>query len=380
MKNATIVCDPMSSRTSVQYSLVNLVLKTLKGYERVNIISPYIPENRIDALKRNENSQVISASGRRKLLHLLYRLLERNEAMLWSFSWLMEVVFRANASLFAPKEGLVAKNTVINIAYTMPVKCKLLWNQASPPLDTLRQMGQTNFLAKIIVGVFGPLIGVLDKKLQKRHFSQASIFINNSEYLKQTFSERNYPSEVVVHVPKEFPEFPLGLKKASRDYVLAYIGKETEINTLIELANRGVKLICFGAKIPFGTSLTKIKELLDFRGFVEESELNELYYNALYTAFPFTDEPFGWVPLESLYYGTPVLTYNKQGPAETVTNGITGWLVESSSQFIDKAVELWNSSETGISQQACRERADYFSFSKTEQQLTALLSENKDEQ
>ncbi len=373
LKTATIVCDPMSSKTSVQYGLVNLVVKTLKGFDRIRIVSPFIPANRIESLEKIANAGVWSVSKKKRFLNFIYRILEGNESMLWSFSWLMEATYGANSSLYDRNIHKQEENVIINISYTMPLKCKMLWNQASPPADTLVQMGKANPFAKVIVKLFGSIIKKLDEKIQKRHFAQSEIFVHNSEYLKETYRKLNYPSGQVIYVPREFPLSPLAQELPLRDYVLAYIGKETEIDTLMEMARRGVKIISFGAKIPFGTPMSKIKQTMDFRGYVTDEELGKLYSNALFTAFPFTDEPFGWVPLESMFYGTPVLSYSKQGPAETILNGSTGWLVGSSREFIDKAVELWNSGNTGVTRSACRKRAEHFSFSKTEEQLDRIL-------
>ncbi len=380
MKTATIVCDPMSSKTSVQFGLVNLVIKTLKGFDEIRVVSPFIPAKRMNSLEGIANAGVVSISERKRLLNFIYRRLESNESMLWSFSWLFEAFYKANSSLFEREPAKSANDVIINISYTMPLRCKILWNQASPPADTLFLMGKTNPFAKVIVKLFGYIIKKLDQKMQKRHFQQADIFVHNSEYLRETYDKLNYPSKHVIHVPREFPNSPLSRPEPSRDYVLAYIGKETDIQTLLEMAKRGIRITSFGAKIPFGTPMTQIKQLLNFRGYVNEDELRQLYTNALFTAFPFTDEPFGWVPLESMFYGTPVLSYRKQGPAETILDGTTGWLVESSAEFVSRAVDLWEAHSNGISRQACRERAEHFSFSNTEEQLDRILSRNPNAQ
>ena len=71
--------------------------------------------------------------------------------------------------------------------------------------------------------------------------------------------------------------------------------------------------------------------------------------------------------------GTPVLTYNKQGPAETVINGETGWLVESGKEFVEKALDLWKSGCTGIPQKQCVERATFFTAKNSARLLAQYL-------
>ena len=80
---------------------------------------------------------------------------------------------------------------------------------------------------------------------------------------------------------------------------------------------------------------------IEFLGRLSSSELVDAYSNALFTLFPFTHEPFGYVPLESMACGTPALTYNFQGPSEYVIDGYTGWLARSDDELVQKAAELW---------------------------------------
>ncbi len=57
--------------------------------------------------------------------------------------------------------------------------------------------------------------------------------------------------------------------------------------------------------------------------------------------FTFTHEPFGYIPVESMACGTPTLTYDMQGPSESVVDGYTGWLVRNDDEIVHKAVNLW---------------------------------------
>ena len=80
---------------------------------------------------------------------------------------------------------------------------------------------------------------------------------------------------------------------------------------------------------------------VDFRGRVTTRELVDLYSNATFTVFPFTHEPFGYIPVESMACGTPVVTYDAQGPRECVVDSRTGWLVSNDEEIVRKSVELW---------------------------------------
>ncbi|MFP3288078.1 MAG: glycosyltransferase, partial [Acidilobus sp.] len=95
-------------------------------------------------------------------------------------------------------------------------------------------------------------------------------------------------------------------------------------------------------------------------GRVSDEELVELYSNALFTLFPFTHEPFGYVPVESMACGTPVLTYAAQGPGETVVDGVTGWLAKDEGSLVNVAVRIWNEGYPGSMRARSRERAEQF--------------------
>lgn len=374
MKTATVICDPVSSRTSVQFSLVNMVIKSLRNYYRIKVVTPFISNDKASKFMEDGNVAVRSLSERKTLLHILYKALERNEAMLWSISWLFEVLFRANSSIIDQDENR-EDEIVINLAYTLPVASLLYWNQATPPLQTLRMM-DSNPVAPLLSRVFGRFIEYLDIRLRARHKACSLKIANNSLYLKELYRGRELFSEDVIHVPKDFGKRKVPVARPARDYVLAYIGKEVETDTLIEMANRGIRIIAFGAKIPFGTPLGKIKAFMDFRGYVSDDELSDLYYNALFTAFPFTEEPFGWVPLESMFNGTPVLSYDKQGPSETIIEGKTGWLMRTREDFIKKAFEIWSTKNTGIREADCIERAESFSLKSASERLISILNDN----
>jgi glycosyltransferase involved in cell wall biosynthesis len=47
------------------------------------------------------------------------------------------------------------------------------------------------------------------------------------------------------------------------------------------------------------------------------------------------------VSVESVACGTPVLTYNKQGPRESVVDGVMGWLVNSDEELVSLALKIW---------------------------------------
>lgn len=102
-----------------------------------------------------------------------------------------------------------------------------------------------------------------------------------------------------------------------------------------------MKVKAFGSKAPYIPKCLLKHPNIEFLGRVSDEELIDLYSNVLFTLFTFTHEPFGYVPVESMACGTPVLTYNRQGPRESVIDGTTSWLANSDEELVGLALKMW---------------------------------------
>ena len=78
---------------------------------------------------------------------------------------------------------------------------------------------------------------------------------------------------------------------------------------------------------------------IQFRVLVQDSELVRFYNSALATLYAPILEPFGFVPLESIACGTPVIGVAEGGVRETVRHGENGLLVDRDCQRFAKAIE-----------------------------------------
>lgn len=77
---------------------------------------------------------------------------------------------------------------------------------------------------------------------------------------------------------------------------------------------------------------------VDFRAGVTDSELTRAYNQALLTLYAPVMEPFGFVPLESMACGTPVVGVNEAGVRESVRHNETGLLVEREPAAFARAI------------------------------------------
>jgi glycosyltransferase involved in cell wall biosynthesis len=113
-----------------------------------------------------------------------------------------------------------------------------------------------------------------------------------------------------------------------------------------------------------------------FLGKVSDEKLVNLYSNALYTLFAFAHEPFGYIPVESMACGTPVLTYSKQGPLETVIDEKTGWLADSNKKMLVLGLNHWKKGYGNEFRTACRERALMFDTERILKQWNSIMGKS----
>ena len=75
--------------------------------------------------------------------------------------------------------------------------------------------------------------------------------------------------------------------------------------------------------------LEKYRSQITMSGPVLGQDKKNLLKNAQAVLFPIQwDEPFGMVPIEAMASGTPVISYARGGPSETIIDGKTGYLVK----------------------------------------------------
>jgi glycosyltransferase involved in cell wall biosynthesis len=67
---------------------------------------------------------------------------------------------------------------------------------------------------------------------------------------------------------------------------------------------------------------------VEFKGFLQDKEIDNYYMNAKALLFSAEEEDFGITLVESLAHGVPVIAYNNGGPTEIIRNGIDGILYE----------------------------------------------------
>jgi len=89
---------------------------------------------------------------------------------------------------------------------------------------------------------------------------------------------------------------------------------------------------------------------------ISDEAMVEMYNRALLTVYMPVMEPFGFVPLESMACGTPVIGVAEGGVRETILHGVTGILVERDVKQLARAIRVLLDDEVRYSRYAreCR--------------------------
>jgi len=373
MKRLLLVADPVGGATSVQFDILDSLAQGLGSRYELTVYTPYCDSMRALALLESHCRLIVPQDGGFPMDRVLQARGGGNESMLWAESWIREALLQKNAQEASDSLRSHEFDYVVNLSMTVPVPSDLWWIMGTPLDRTIHGMASANVYARFADRFAGRALASLDTKVLERIRSKTLRIVANSPYLRDLYAARGLPVEGVVYTLKDLSEFRPTTPSPRRDYVLLYVGKETDRLDFRALVQAGVKVVGFGSKIPTGTKLKRLTKSIEWLGRVSKRKLVDLYANALFTLFPFTYEPMGLVPIESMACGTPVLTYGRQGPATTVVDNSTGWLVDTADEMVAKATTIWRRGETGLSPEACIQRAQIFSGRRMVSELASWI-------
>ena len=326
--NFTLVCDIMMDlEGSIRPSMYLAKELNARGHD-VSMMSPIMSKRVEDHLSTIGITPVN--------LHASLAAKSSGLSMLWLETWAREAFLQLNS-----RHAINESSAVINFSQVISAP-SLVWYLQGPPSLALKDMEEElSPSLRTMYALLRPVINYADVKLVSRMDRRSTLVIANSKFCASMYSSFGVKTDYVIYPPIDCQTFRPSTSKPLSDYVLTYLGKETKFSILKNVADLGLKIKAFGSETPFIPKGLLKHPNVQFLGRVSTKELVDLYSNAIFTMFPFTHEPFGYVPLESMACGTPVLTYDFQGPSEYVVNAHTGWLVRTDRELLQKSIELW---------------------------------------
>jgi len=287
-----------------------------------------------------------------KTVNLNKKILFRNESINWFKLWLDETFLNENS------RNLHHINSfVINFSNTIGIPSHVWYVQGLPTVTIENMKFNLPWYYQLSYTLTAKILAMGEKRINKRFAGFSKKIVANSRYSASIYRNIGFKIDSVIYPPLNCDEFKPTTSKPSGDYLLTYFGKETDYIVIKKILDKGVKIKSFGSKLSIAPKMIREHPNLEHLGYVTNKELIDLYSNAFFTFFPFTDEPFGYVPIESMACGTPVLTYNKQGPKESVIDGRTGWLAKDNKELLQFVVKLWKEGYDSSMRKECRNRA-----------------------
>ena len=325
--NFAFACDVMMDLGGSIRPAMYLANELISKGHKVSMMSPLMSKSVEEGLRASDIEPI----------NLRAKLVAKNfgSSLLWLESWAREAFLKLNSRHINNGPYVLNFSQVISAP-------SLVWYLQGPPSIALKEVEREYSVGfRVAYNVLKNFIEYADERLISHMGEISQFIIANSKYCASMYSSFGVKSNDLIYPPIDCKIFQPSTTNPSANYVLTYFGKETKISVIKRAANMGIKLKAFGAKMKFLDKEVIEHPNIEFLGRLSTSELVDAYSNALFTLFPFTHEPFGYVPLESMACGTPALTYNLQGPSEYVIDGRTGWLARSDDELIQKAVKLW---------------------------------------
>lgn len=359
--NLYMVTDPLINDFGPSRPAI-LIARELNKRYRVNVISTCISET----MQRELESIGVLPINLGVKLHF------SDSSLAWIEAWIREAFFSANHKKINFKcEGLVLNfsNTII-----VPSRAWFVQGLTNRALDNIKN--ELPWYYKLIYEITKPVFIYGDKRIFRKASRYSDFVVANSRYCADIYEKFGVKIDRIIHSPIDCGKFKPKRVKSFENYALTYFGKETKFSTIKKLVETGVKIKAFGSKMSYIPKELRCHRGIELLGHVSDDELVELYSNAFFTVFPFTNEEFGYIPVESMACGTPVLTFAFQGPGETVINGKTGWLVKNDREMIETARKVWLEGYPEQMRHECRARAVEFDIKKIVKQWLNLLESN----
>src|SRR3972149_7770050 len=293
----TLACDIMMDLDGSIRPAMYLADSLVAGGHKVSVISP--------VMSRDVETYLNSCGI--KPVNLRAKLFAKNLglSLLWFETWAREAFFRLNS-----KHIDQDYRATINFSHTLAVP-SMFWYLQGPTSAALKDMESELATAyKSVYVILRQAIDYADGKLVRDISKESGVAVANSKFCASLYREWGIEVSEVVYPPIDCKLFQPQTSRPSDDYALTYFGKETKFSVIKTVADLGVKMKAFGSKAPFIPKSLIGHPNIDFLGRLSIDDLVSVYSNALFILFPFTHEPFGYIPVESMACGTPTLTYN----------------------------------------------------------------------
>ena len=227
---------------------------------------------------------------------------------------------------------------------------------------------------------YRPILALLDNFFRIWDYRAAQrpdfIGVNSQEVAKRV--KKFYGREAtVIYPPVELPNQPINQSTNQPDSFYYLVVSRLLSYKRIDLAIKAANELKVPLKIVgTGREETRLRKTagptVEFLGFVSDEKLSGIFGGCQALIFP-TDEDFGIVPVEAMYFGRPVLAFAKGGALETVIAGKTGEFFRNDT--VESLVEAWKSFDPSqYKAQDCIAQAKKFSKDRFQKEFSNFVA------
>lgn len=209
------------------------------------------------------------------------------------------------------------------------------------------------------------------------------VIITNSKTVEKRLAHfTGYESEV-IYPPTDTSRFaPHSLaSKNPKNYFLSFarLSPPKRVDLIIDAFVRMPEqnlVLTYGQNDPLREQIiAKVRNYKNITAIESptDDELISLIEWARATIYIPVEEDFGMSPVESMACGTPVIGANEWGLRETIIDGETGFLIETSVENIEKAVQKMTPELSESFREKCQSRARDFSLEKFVEKLHEVI-------
>jgi glycosyltransferase involved in cell wall biosynthesis len=282
------------------------------------------------------------------------------------FGWLMPLAFeRFNFKDYdlvisvtsEAAKGIITGTHTLHICYLL-TPTRYLWSHY-----------ETYLQGSTLQGVTMPLVNYLRKWDKVAAQRPDQIIAISTEVRKRVDKYYNRDSEII------FPPVEIKNYKLANKIYFLYVGRLVgykRVDLLVDVFNKlNLPLVIVGTGSQESSLKRKAKSNIVFAGFVDDQKLVDYYQNAKALIMP-QEEDFGIVAVEAQSSGIPVIAYAKGGAIDTVVDGKSGVLFNTSSTAsLVQAIAKFE--KISFNHNYIRENAKRFSKDKFKRELQRSL-------
>ncbi len=240
-----------------------------------------------------------------------------------------------------------------------------------------------HFFVRTGAKILNPLLKIIDRNLEK----ESNAVICNSRFTMEAYKKAYHKTPGAIVYPPSLIKAITPLRN-KENYLLAVcrVTKFKNVDLLIDAFKTiaadfpDYKLLIAGdgeekENLEKRVASLGLEDKVLFLGWTVKEQLEDLYLKAKLTVSYSMHETFGLVPIESMMYGTPVISHNSGGPRETILHGETGFLFDDKDDLLKYWREVLEMSPERYAkmQDRCREEALKYDISSVISSLQDIL-------